>query len=47
MCEWSFVSNLMVVFFCNKVEEMFIFLVGVFYEIWYFKIKCYVRLNLC
>lgn len=47
MCEWSFASNLMAVFSCNKVEEMLILLAGVFYETWHSKIKCHVRLNLC
>lgn len=47
MCEWSFASNLMAVFSCNKVEEMLILLTGVFYETWHSKIKCHVRLNLC
>lgn len=47
MCEWSFASNLMAVFSCNKVEEMLILLAGVFYETWHSKIKCHVRLNFC
>lgn len=47
MCEWSFASNLMAVFSCNKVEEALIMLTGFFYETWHPKIKCHDRLNVC